>query len=189
MREKKLFIEEILLPHLDGAYNLARWIVENDADAQALVEKAYTDASAQFEEFPGADFKIRLFTLVRNRAYEWIRQQSPPSQFKAETRLDPADKTSGALSREQSKRDLHAVIRGLPVEFREILLLGDLEGCSYGQLAEVLGLSKATVSSRLSEARLRLRREMRVVQHSDLPTTSHWSPLHRTCSGISRKLR
>jgi RNA polymerase sigma-70 factor (ECF subfamily) len=163
MREKKLFVEETLLPHLDGAYNLARWIVESDADAQAVVQEAYTDASAQLEEFRGTGTKVRLYSLVRNRAHEWVRRKSPLSHCKGEIRLDPADKTSCARSREEQKRDLHAAVRRLPVEFREILLLGDLEGCSYAELAEVLGLSKAVVSSRLSQARLLFRREMRAI--------------------------
>lgn len=163
MQEKELFVEKTLLPHLDGAYNLARWIVESDADAEAVVQEAYADASAQLEEFRGAGTKIRLFTLVRNRAHEWVRRQSPLLHCKGEIRLDPADKTSCALSREEQKRDLHTAVRRLPIEFREILLLGDLEGCSYAQLAEVLGLSKAAASSRLSQARLLLRREMRAI--------------------------
>jgi RNA polymerase sigma-70 factor, ECF subfamily len=163
MREKELFVEKILLTHLDGAHNLARWIVESDADAQAVVHEAYTDASAQLEEFRGAGTKVRLYTLVRNRAHEWVWWQSPLSHCEGEIRLDPADKTSCALTREEQKRDLHAAVRRLPVEFREILLLGDLEGCSYAELAEILGLPKAAVSSRLSQARLLLRREMRAI--------------------------
>jgi len=71
--QKELLVEEVLLSHLDGAYNLARWIVESDADAQTVVQEAYTYASEHFEEFRGVDAGIRLLTIVRNRAYAAIR--------------------------------------------------------------------------------------------------------------------
>jgi DNA-directed RNA polymerase specialized sigma24 family protein len=101
MPEKKLLVEELLLRHLDGAYNLARWIVESDADAQAVVQEAYSYASERPAEFCGADFRIRLLRIVRNRAYGLIRGRSNLSQCKEAIRLDPADKTSRALSREE----------------------------------------------------------------------------------------
>jgi RNA polymerase sigma-70 factor, ECF subfamily len=160
MREKKLSVEELLLPHLDDAYNLTRWIVQSAADAQAIVQEAYTYASEQFEEFRGDDARIWLFTIVRNRAYRWIRGQRNLSQFSEAIQLDPADKPSLAPSGEERKRDLQAALGKLPVEFREILMLHDIEGWSYAQLAALLELSRAAVASRLNEARLFLRREM-----------------------------
>ena len=169
MREKKLLVEELLLPHLDGAYNLARWIVENDADAQTVVQEGYTDALEQLEKFGKADVRIRLLTIVRQRAYEWIRRQSNLSPFEEATWLDPADKTSRAVSPEGRKRDLHAALPRLPAEFREILMLYELEGYSYAQLAEILELSTAAVTFRLSQARQLLRREMTEVQPKRSP--------------------
>jgi RNA polymerase sigma-70 factor, ECF subfamily len=160
MREKKLFVEELLLPHLDGAYNLARWVVESDADAQAVVQEAYNYASEQFAEFHGDDAGIWLLTIVRNRAYGWIRGRSNLSQFREAIRLDLADESSLAPSEEERKRDLHAALGRLPAEFREVLMLCDIEGWSYAQLAAVLDLSRAAVASRLNQARLLLRREM-----------------------------
>ena len=76
MRERKLLVEELLMTHLDGAYNLARWIVESDADAQAVVQEGYTYALKQLEKFRETDVRIRLLTIVRQRAYAWIRRQS-----------------------------------------------------------------------------------------------------------------
>jgi RNA polymerase sigma-70 factor, ECF subfamily len=160
MREKKLFVEELLLPHLDGAYNLARWIVENDADAQAVVREAYNYASDQFAAFRGEDVGIWLLTIVRNRAYQWIRGRSNLAQFREAIRLDLANKSSLAPSEGERKRELHTALGRLPVEFREILMLGDVEGWSYAQLAAILDLSRAAVASRLNQARLLLRREM-----------------------------
>jgi RNA polymerase sigma-70 factor, ECF subfamily len=169
MQEKKLLVEELLLPHLDGAYNLARWIVESDADAQAVVQEGYTYALEQLEKFREADVRIQLLTIVRKGAYAWIRRQSNFSPFEEAIWLDPADKTSRALSREGRKRDLHAASQQLPVEFREILMLYELEGCSYAQLAEILEVSMAAVTCRLSQARLLLRRGMTEIQRGRSP--------------------
>jgi RNA polymerase sigma-70 factor (ECF subfamily) len=169
MRESKLLVEELLLTHLDGAYNLARWIVESDADAQAVVQEGYTYALKQLEKFRAADVRIRLLSNVRKRAYAWIRRQSNLSPFEEATWLDLADKTSRALSPEGQKRDLHAALQRLPVEFREILMLYELEGCSYAQLAEILELSMAALTCRLSQARQLLWREMTEIQPTRSP--------------------
>jgi RNA polymerase sigma-70 factor, ECF subfamily len=163
MRESKLLVEELLLTHLDGAYNLARWIVESDADAQVVVQEGYTYALKQLEKFRAADVRIRLLTIVRQRAYAWIRRQSNLSP------LDPADKTSRSLSHEGQKRDLHAALQRLPVEFREILMLYEIEGCSCAQLAEILELSTAAVTCRLSQAWQLLWREMTEIQRRRSP--------------------
>jgi RNA polymerase sigma-70 factor (ECF subfamily) len=149
-----VLVEELLLTHLDGAYNLARWIVESDADAQALVQEGYTYALKQLETFRAADVRIRLLTIVRQRAYAWIRRQNVLSSFEEGIRWDPADKAS----REGQKGDLLAALQRLPVEFRDILMLYEIEGCSYAQLAEILELSTAAVTCRLSQARQLLRR-------------------------------
>jgi len=169
MRERKLLVEELLLTHLDGAYNLARWIVESDADAQAVVQEGYTHALDQLEKFRAADVRIRLLTIVRQRAYAWIRRQSNLSPFEEANWVDPADTTSRELSREGLKGDLPAALQRLPVEFREILMLDELEGCSYAQLAEILELSMAAVTCRLSQARQLLRREMTEIQRRKSP--------------------
>jgi RNA polymerase sigma factor (sigma-70 family) len=169
MRERKVLVEELLLTQLDGAYNLARWIVESDADAHAVVQEGYTYALKQLEKFRAADVRIRLLTIVRQRAYAWIRRRSDLSPFEEATWLDSADKPSRALSPDGQKRDLHAALPRLPVEFREILMLYEVEGCSYAQLAEILELSMAAVTCRLSQARQLLRREMTEIQRRRSP--------------------
>jgi RNA polymerase sigma-70 factor (ECF subfamily) len=169
MRERKLLVEELLLAHLDGAYNLARWIVESDAGAQAVVQEGYTVALKQLGQFRAADVRIRLLTIVRKRAYAWIQRQNNLSPFEGVTWLDPADKTSRAHCREGQKGHLHAALQGLPVEFREILMLYELEGCSDAQLAEILELSMGAVICRLSLARRLLRREMMEIQRRRSP--------------------
>ena len=169
MRESKLLVEELLLAQLDGAYNLARWIVESDADAQAVVQEGYTYAWEQLEKFRAADVRIRLLTIVRQRAYARIRRPSKLSPFGEAMGLDPGDKASRPLSREGRNRDLPAALQRLPVEFREILMLHEFEGCSYAQLAEILELSMAGVTCRLGQARLLLRRAVTEIQRPGIP--------------------
>ena len=175
MRERKLLVKELLLAQLDGAYNLARWIVESDADAQAVVQESYTCAWEQLEKFTAADVRIRWLTIVRQRAYAWIRRPSNVCRFEEAMESDPADKASRPLAREWRNRDLPAALQRLPVEFREILMLYEFEGCSYAQLAEILGLSMAAVTGRLSQARLLLRRVLTEIQRSGINVRAGWS--------------
>jgi RNA polymerase sigma factor, sigma-70 family len=176
--QKEFLVEGLLLPHLDAAYNLARWIVESDADAQIVVQEAYAYASEQFAEFCGADPGTRLLTIVRNRAYRRIRGRRNLSHFREAIRLLCTHKSSQAFSREE--RDFNAALGRLPVELREILMLCDIEGWSYAQLAAVLDLSTTAVASRLNQARLLLRREIQ-----SFPNSASSYPR----SLISRKLR
>jgi RNA polymerase sigma-70 factor, ECF subfamily len=175
--QKELLVEELLLPHLDAAYNLARWIVESDADAQIVVQEAYAYASEQFAEFCGADAGTRLLTIVRTRAYRRIRGRRNLSHFRGAIRLLSTHKSSQAFSREE--RDVHAALGRLPVELREILMLRDIEGWSYAQLAAVLDLSTAAVASRLNQARLLLRREIQSFPNSasSYPRSLIWRKL------------
>jgi len=154
--------EEIFLPHLDGAYNLARWIVERDPDAQAVVEEAYVQASSAFEEFREADARAWLLTIVRNIAYTWIKRRGNNSNmisFEEAIHVAPSDKPQPGLFHEKRKRQLHEALSRLPVEFREVLVLREIEGWSYEQLASTLNVPSATVMSRLIQARRRLRQE------------------------------
>jgi RNA polymerase sigma-70 factor (ECF subfamily) len=163
MREKKSLVEELLLPHLDAAYNLARWILGSDADAQVVVEEVYLQASKL--TLGEEDARVQLLTLVRNRA--WIRQHRRHSP--ATNSAESADRLPPALSDDERTRDLHVALSKLPIEFREILLLCEIEGWSYTQLASALDLPMTTVTSRLRQARLRLREEMAEVQRKRLP--------------------
>jgi RNA polymerase sigma-70 factor (ECF subfamily) len=160
MRQKQPLFEEHLLPHLDGAYNLARWIVERDQDAQRVVQEAYTQALKEFSQFRGADPRAWLLTIVRNTAHSWLQEHSRHSQFAEAIHVVPSDKPSLEPSPEERRRDLHKALSRLPVESREILALRDVEGWSNEQLASALNLSAAMVISRLNQARQRLRQEM-----------------------------
>jgi RNA polymerase sigma-70 factor (ECF subfamily) len=171
MRQKQSLFEKLLLPHLDGAYNLARWIVERDQDAQAVVQEAYIQALKEFVEFRGADARAWLLTIVRNTAYTWIQKRGNNSSmipFEEAIHVAPSDKPLPEPSPEERQRHLHEALSKLPVEFREVLVLREIEGWSYKQLASALYVSAATVMSRLSQARRRLRQEVAAIQRKQL---------------------
>ena len=160
MRQNRLLFEELLLPHLDGAYNLARWLVETDQDAQVVVREAYIQAWAQFSEFRDTDPRLWLLTLVRNIAADSIqthRRHSTTISFQKSINVVSSDQSSLDPSQEQRKQILNRAWIRLPFELREILALRDIEGWSYGQLASALNLPTPAVISRLTEARSRLR--------------------------------
>jgi RNA polymerase sigma-70 factor, ECF subfamily len=160
---KTAAFEEFFMPHLDGAYNLARWIVERDRDAQAVVQEAYIQASNEFVEFRGADARAWLLTIVRNAAYTWIQKRGNNSgmiPLEEAIHVAPSDKPQPGLFHQKRKRQLHEALSRLPVEFREVLVLREIEGWSYKQLASALNVPATTVMSRLSQARRRLRQEV-----------------------------
>jgi RNA polymerase sigma-70 factor (ECF subfamily) len=167
---KTAAFENLFLPHLDGAYNLALWIVERDQDAQAVVQEAYIQALKEFVEFD-ADARAWLLTIIRNTAYSWIQKRGNHSNmipFDEATRVAPSDKSLPEPSPEERQRHLHEALSKLPVEFREVLVLHEIEGWSYKQLASALKVSAATVMSRLSRARHRLKQELAGVRQKEL---------------------
>jgi RNA polymerase sigma-70 factor, ECF subfamily len=152
--------EETFLPHLDAAYNLARWILGREQDAQDVVQEAYTQALKSFPEFRGGNPRAWLFTIVRNTAYNWTRR------YVAEKKFVPFDKESWAIPIEEAPsesshdariRQLQRALSRLPAEFREVLVLLEIEGWSYIEIATVLQEPLGTVMSRLSRARRHLR--------------------------------
>lgn len=172
---KTAAFEEIFLPHLDGAYNLARWIVERDPDAQAIVEEAYVQASRAFVECPKADARAWLLTIVRNIAYTWIKRRGNNSSaipFEEAIHAAPSDKPQAGLFHVKRKRQLHEALTRLPVELREVLVLREIEGWSYKQLASTLNVPSATVMSRLIQARRRLRQEGRCCNALSQPSSA-----------------
>jgi len=153
--------EEIVLPHLNAAYNLARWLTRNEHDAQDVVQEAYLRAFRFFDGYKGGDGKAWLLEVVRNTCFTWLRREkrnlttvvfdeaahTPPAHLpdQEEALVDAANRTV-----------LQNCIERLPDEFREVLIMRDLEEMSYRQIAEVAGLPAGTVMSRLSRARKRL---------------------------------
>jgi len=154
--------EEVILPHMDAAYNLARWLTRNDHDAEDLVQESYLRAFKFFGSFHGANARGWLLTIVRNTCYTWFREnraEELTTSFNEEihsTEADPFDPQKLLLQRESSQL-LKQALEELPLEFREVLVLRELEGLSYKEIAVIADIPPGTVMSRLARARTRLK--------------------------------
>ncbi|MHB8621809.1 MAG: sigma-70 family RNA polymerase sigma factor [Sulfuricaulis sp.] len=166
--------EELALPHLDAAYNLARWLTRNDHDAHDVVQEAYLRAFKFFAGFHGDNARSWLLAIVRNTCYTWLRQNRG---FHANTSLDelldsgqadamlaaaepPEDGPEKLMQQADNKAMLNRVLEKLPEEFREALVLKELEDLSYREIAAVTGVPLGTVMSRLSRARKLLSKQL-----------------------------
>lgn len=157
--------EETVLPHLDAAYTLARYLLRNDDDAQDVVQDAYLRAVRHFGGHRGGNTRAWLLTIVRHTCYSWLRRHKADAgaiEFDEALHSDAgvgdnpeADAVRGALG-----EALNQAIDALPVEFREVLVLRDVQGLSYAEIAEVVRIPVGTVMSRLSRARQRVQRAL-----------------------------
>ncbi len=161
-RQTKLAsFETAVLPHLDAAYNLARWLTRNDADAEDVVQEAYLRAFRFFGGFHGADGRAWLLGIVRNTTFTWMqRNRSPELNMPLEDELYEVKSDDlnpeALLLQEADAQMLRQAVEELPLEFREVLVLRELEEMSYKQIAVVADLPLGTVMSRLARARKRL---------------------------------
>ena len=155
--------ERTLLPHMRAAYNLARWLTRTDQDAEDVVQEAYLRAVRFFGGFRGGDAKAWLLTIVRNTSHSaWQRGRGagatvPLDEDTPEVE-DAALGPEDLLLQKASRQEVREALDALPVEFREVVVLRELEGLSYKEMAEVTQLPIGTVMSRLARARARLRR-------------------------------
>jgi RNA polymerase sigma factor (sigma-70 family) len=174
MGEPLSSFEELFLPHLDGAYNLARWLTNDDRHAQVIVEEAYRQAHRELRKFQDADARRSLMAIVRKRARSWMLKHSqrsnviplfPPSgaTVQGRTAADLSDQRPIEAVDQEWKPHLHEALSKLPVELREVLVLHEIEGWTYPQLASVLKVPPAAVAHRLSMAWLALRQELAAV--------------------------
>ena len=160
--------EQVVLPHLDAAYNLARWLTRNQQDAEDAAHEACLRALRFFPAFRGGDARAWLMKIVRNTCYTWLRTNRPlQDATEFDENLFPPD--SCILNPEEValQNDSSALVRRalekLPTAFREVLILREFEGMSYREIAEVTGMPAGTVMSSLSRARGRLRQALTVV--------------------------
>ena len=158
-RERLKSFEQMVLPHLDAAYNLARWLAGNDQDAQDVAQEACLRAFKFFGNFRGENPRAWLLTIVRNTFYTWLRKNRPQSMVSIDddelTEIE--DQNSAASSLYSADLGaLRAALETLPLEFREALVLRELEGLSYKEIAEVAEVPVGTVMSRLARARRQL---------------------------------
>ena len=157
--------EQLVLPHLDAAYNLARWLIGNPSDAEDIVQEAFLRALRFFEGFRGGDGRAWLLKIVRNTSYSWVRKNRPAQltdEFDETIHSDESASENAEmklLSRAESER-VKKALEELPLTFREVLVLREIEGLSYKEISEVTGVAMGTVMSSLSRARQRLRNQL-----------------------------
>ena len=153
--------EEIALPHLAAAYNLARWLVHNDHDAEDLVQEAFLRAFKSFGGYYGGNSRSWLLTIVRNTCYTWLQNNRVLHAAESiddkldELGLDFAD-PEVLLLQSVDAQIVRQALQELPVEFREVVVLRELEAFSYKEIADVVDLPIGTVMSRLARGRKRL---------------------------------
>ena len=156
--------EQVFLPHLDAAYNLARWLLRNDQDAEDAVQEAYLRAYKAYARFRGGDGKAWLMTILRNVCFTMIkklRSHETPEPFDEEIHHAAGQSDLREAFRQKANAEtLQSALEKLPAEFREIIVLHDLEGLAYKQIAAAIGIPIGTVMSRLARARGRLRAEI-----------------------------
>jgi RNA polymerase sigma-70 factor (ECF subfamily) len=153
--------ERAMLPHLDAAYNLARWLIGNAHDAEDAAQEACLRALTFFDGFHGEHGRAWLLAIVRNTCYDWLRKHRMNLHLQgAPEELDSAPDTSpspeAAQLRIADREMVRQGLEGLPAEYREVLVLRELEGMSYKQIAQVTDTPIGTVMSRLARGRKRL---------------------------------
>ena len=149
------------MPHLDAAFNLARWLMRHDQDAEDVVQEAFLRAFQFFHSFHGETGRPWLLQIVRNTCYTWLARNRAPSPATATAdALDavaaPACNPEAQLVLKEDRESLIRAIDALPTEFREAIVLRELEGLSYKEIARIAEIPLGTVMSRLARAREQL---------------------------------
>ena len=154
--------EETMLPHIDAAHNLARWLLRNEQDAQDVVQEAYLRAFKSFGGFHGSNGRAWLLTIVRNTSYTLLKKNRAvdlTTTFDEEIHATGHDSASPAaiLEHAEDAELIRNAMDQLPTEFREILALRHQEGLSYKEIGDIAQLAPGTVMSRLARARAKLK--------------------------------
>jgi len=163
--DKQSRFEEAILPHLDAAYNLARWLMRNDSDAEDAVQDACLRALRFIGGFRGGDARVWLLAIVRNSCFTRLKRERAHGLSTAfdEELHSPADDAPGpeaALIRNVTTTALRNALDALPPEFREVIVMREFDNLSYKAIADVTGVPIGTVMSRLARARKRLQNHL-----------------------------
>src|SRR3954471_13128194 len=153
--------EEVVLPHIDAAFNYARWLTRSEAEAEDVVQEACVRALRFFSSLRGEDARAWLLTIVRNTCYGRFSTSTAANRTIAynevtdnrpDDRLDPEE----LVLQQQTVGKVQRAVSELPADFREVIVLREIEGLSYKEIAAIAGIPIGTVMSRLSRARERL---------------------------------
>lgn len=157
--------EQVVLSNLDAAYNLARWLLRSPSDAEDAVQESCLRALRFFDGFRGGDSRSWLLKIVRNTCYSWARKnrrtelsdEFDETIHSPEVAIDNAE--TKLISQAESDR-VRKALEMLPVRFREVLVLREIEGLSYKDISDVTGIPMGTVMSSLARARQKLRDQL-----------------------------
>ena len=158
-REDQLRFEQLVLPHLDAAFNLARWLLRRREDAEDVAQEAMLRAWRFFLGFHGGDARAWLLQIVRNTCYTWLEKNRPMElsvQFNEELHLDGCATPETIAIAGDERECLTRALETLPPRFREVIILRELEGYSYKEIATIASIPIGTVMSSLSRARRHL---------------------------------
>ena len=157
--EDRLRFEQLVLPHIDAAFNLARWLLRRREDAEEVAQEALLRACRFFRGFHGGDARAWLLRIVRNTCYSWLEKNRPRElmvEFDEELHPRPVATPESIAIADEDRERLSRALESLPPRVREILVLRELEGCSYKEIAAVMSIPIGTVMSSLSRARRQL---------------------------------
>ena len=167
-KDRNELFERTILPYLNSAYNLARWLTRNEHNDEDLIQEAFLRAWRSFDTFlPGRDGRAWFLGVVRNTCCTWLRQNRASG---AVTRLDDDFQHVGTwldpealLTKNMNSELIRRALEELPLEYREVLILRELEELSYKEIARIVDIPLGTVMSRLSRARRELYIQLRGV--------------------------
>jgi RNA polymerase sigma-70 factor, ECF subfamily len=157
--QDEMRFERLVLPHIDAAFNLARWLLRSRADAEDVAQEAMLRSYRFFSTFQGGDARAWLLQIVRNACYTWL-QKNPNaenlSEFDEESYVasNPTPETLAIAGSDRER--LTRALEALPPRYREIIVLRELEGCSYKEIAAIVSIPIGSVMSALSRARRQL---------------------------------
>jgi len=157
--EEWLRFEQLVLPHVDAAFNFSRWLLRSRADAEDAAQEALLRACRFFRGFHGGDGRAWLLQIVRNTCYSWLEKNRPRAimvEFNEELHQQPVATPESIAIAVEGRERLTRALETLPPRYRELLVLRELEGCSYKEIAAIASIPLGTVMSSLSRARRQL---------------------------------
>ena len=157
--EQWLHFEQLVLPHVDAAFNLAHWLLRRREDADGVAQEALLRVCRLFRGFHGEDVRAWLLQVVRNTCYSWLEKNRPRElmvEFDEELHLQPVATPESIGITNNDRERLTRALEALPSGFREVIVLRELEGCSYREIATIMSIPIGTVMSSLSRARRQL---------------------------------
>jgi RNA polymerase sigma factor (sigma-70 family) len=157
---KLALFEQTVMPHLNAAYNLARWLTGAGPDAEDLAQEAYLRAFRSFETFQGQDSRAWLLAIVRNTCFSFLKKRGGQSHVEFDEEMhrieDESPDAESVLLNQAAIESLNGCLEALPLEFREAIVLRELEELSYKEISDIARVPVGTVMSRLARARKRL---------------------------------